>query len=74
MLTDLRMDGSGSSGLSYTYIHSAQREHIDRAMYQVNTMKYVVATELQTKTTIFTIIFIFVASVWSMTVNNSANR
>ena len=44
MLTDLMMDVSGDSGtLSYTYILSADREHIDRAIilaiYQVNTIK-----------------------------------
>ena len=49
------------SGLSYTYILSAKREHKDGAIiwaiYHANTTKYVATMELQTKTTVFIIIF-----------------
>ena len=55
-MTDLMMDGSGDGGLSYIYILSAKREHIDRALigaiYQVNNMKHVATMELQTKNTV----------------------
>ena len=32
LLTDLMMAGSGDGRLSYTYVLSAKREHIDRAI------------------------------------------
>ena len=62
MLTDLMMDGSGDDGLSHSYILSVKMEHFEP--YQVNTMKYVAPMVLlapmvlQTKTTVFIIIFI----------------
>ena len=63
MLTDSMMDGSGNGGLMSTYFLSAKRRHINRAIswaiYQVNTMKYVAAMELQNQDHCFNNYFIF---------------
>ena len=64
MLTDSMMDGSGNGGLMSIYFLSAKRRHINRAIswaiYQVNTMKYVAAMELQNQDHCFIITSYFV--------------